>query len=117
MRADRRVGAEGKAAFLCPRAVERETGGILQVVLITGVSRSTLEGISGSGEVEGVKHIDRRSVNRVTSTSDGEDEEVEGVEDSTEVWLGTLSSRVWKHPSTCKGRGDAEDLCDDGSSV
>jgi hypothetical protein len=72
--------------------VERDTGGISRVVSIAGVSRSSLEGISGSGEVEGVKQADRRSVNRVTSISDAEDEDVEVLEDFTEVEPRTLSA-------------------------
>lgn len=116
LRVDRRVGA-GAGAFLCTRLLERDGRDISQVVSIAGVSRSWTEGISGSGEVEGVKHADRRSVNRVTSLSDAEDEDAETSGDFTEAGLRAISVRVWNPPSTETVRGDAEDLCDDGSSV
>ena len=74
-------------------------------------------GISGSGEVEGVKHADRRSVNRVTSISDAEDEDAEASEDFTKAGFSALSARAWNPSSTGTVCGDAEDLCDDGSSV
>ena len=116
MRADLRVGAD-TGAFLYTRVLERDTEGISQAVPIEGVSRSSVEHISGSGEVEGVKHVDRRSVNPVTSRSDAEDEDAEASGDFTKVGLRVLSAWVWNPSQTGKVRGEAEDLCDEGSSV
>lgn len=90
---DRRIGPD--AGVFLTRVAERDTGGVSLVGSVAGVSHSALEGISGSGEVEGVKHIDRRSLNRVTSISDPEDEDAEALEDFAKAGSRALSAQVW----------------------